>query len=332
MKLKNYQPSSPKLWQGRIDHATDVNSFRLHQVIQRLDLNSLPGSTTADSSKKFVLLGFVSDEGVRRNHGRVGAKEGPLAIRKALMNLPVHFDSKTQIYDAGDVLCADGNLEASQQALSVVVQLLLSRGFFPIILGGGHEVAFGHGLGLYEALQNQKHSGKNLGILNFDAHFDLRPVERNQSTSGTPFLQLADHCAKSNIPFHYYCVGIQKAANTKALFHTANRLGVEFIEREEFFSKPQTEVIQKLKSFLHSVDKVYLTLCLDVFAQSYAPGVSAPNAMGLVPSEFFPLLSTVLQSGKVLSFDCAEMAPLYDQDQQTAKFAARIVWEVLHQV
>jgi len=64
------------IWQGRID--PEENSERWHQKIQSFKTHSPKGT---------VLIGFCCDEGVRRNHGRVGAKQAPDAIRKALANL-----------------------------------------------------------------------------------------------------------------------------------------------------------------------------------------------------------------------------------------------------
>ena len=63
-------------WTGRIDPEADA--LRWHQCIQPLAADSTPG---------IALLGFACDEGVRRNQGRVGAAEGPVALRRALANV-----------------------------------------------------------------------------------------------------------------------------------------------------------------------------------------------------------------------------------------------------
>ena len=61
-----------------------------------------------------------------------------------------------------------------------------------------------------------------IGILNFDAHFDLRHAER--ASSGTPFRQIAELCQASDWPFAYCCLGISRLSNTAALFDQAQRL------------------------------------------------------------------------------------------------------------
>ena len=191
--------NSMDLWQGRVDPETD--SPRWHQRIQELSADSQPG---------VALLGFASDEGVRRNHGRVGAVNGPLAMRKALANLAWHRSDPA--YDAGDVLCTDGDLEGAQARLGHNVCALLDAGHFPVVLGGGHEVAFGSWSGLAEHLSGNH--APRIGIVNFDAHFDLRDPAHVHS-SGTPFAQIAEQCAARGWPCRYACLGVSRASKKR---------------------------------------------------------------------------------------------------------------------
>jgi len=92
-----------------------------------------------DSTFSVVLLGFACDEGVKRNHGRIGAADGPSAIRAALSNLPVHHPD-VAIYDAGDIQCLNDDMETAQQQLAMAVLKILESGAFPILLSRGHEM------------------------------------------------------------------------------------------------------------------------------------------------------------------------------------------------
>ena len=338
MNLKpHYKPSKKNRWQGRVD--PDENSLRLHQVVQLLDLKELhvakvPTQRTRSPGKykKIALIGFCCDEGVRRNEGRPGAKKGADAIRKALTNLPVHFnENETQVFDAGDVLYQETGktsdpLLSTQLALSTAIQILLSNRFFPIVLGGGHEVAFGHFHGIHSFLHSSKNvkPKENIGIINFDAHFDLRDIKNGMGTSGTPFLQIAKLCGWEQ--FHYLCIGIQKASNTKKLFQTAENLGVEYVFADEINEKERhSEIMTKIETFIQKNKFIYLTICLDVFDSAFAPGVSAPASNGLIPQYFFPILRKILNSNQVIGMDIAEMSPGYDIDQHTAKLASLIL-------
>ena len=84
-----------------------------------------------------------------------------------------------------------------------------------------------------------------------------------------------------------------------------------------------------LANFIANHKHIYLSICLDVFAECYAPGVSAPQAMGLTPWQAFPLLKYLLQTGKVVGLDVAELSPPLDQGQKTARLAASLVAALL---
>lgn len=326
MRLKNYKPGDKKIWQGRVDSAVDKSALRWHQVIECVDVYDLKPALMGKNVGQAVLLGFESDVGVTRNLGREGARFGPDAVRQLLVPLPVHH--QMGLADGGTISVIGDDLEGAQAALSAIVAVILKQGLFPMVLGGGHEVAYGHGKGVYDFLKSTTPQ-KKLGIINFDAHFDLREIINDKGTSGTPFLQLAHSCQDLDMAFHYCVVGIQQSANTRQLFNTASHLGVEFIDRHQIDVAHLDAVKKRLSDFINKVDVVYLTVCLDVFDAAFAPGVSAPQAYGLTPVEFFPLLDLVLKSKKVIVADIAELNPKYDIDNRTARLAAKVVWEVL---
>jgi formiminoglutamase len=195
-------------------------------------------------------------------------------------------------------------------------------------MGGGHELAFGHYLGLASHLEKNFPGKKRIGIINFDAHFDLRPFA-GESTSGTPFSQISDFCAEKEIDFSYLVLGIQKIANTKWLFQRAKDLGVHVIERDEMIMENRVVLSKKIADFWRHQDQVYVTICLDAFSAHVAPGVSAPSVEGIPLDSFFTLLSEILKSGKVSCLDVAELSPPFDPDGRTAKFAAKIIFEMV---
>ncbi len=199
-------------WQGRADAIDGESGRRWHQAVQPLE-----GAARAG----VALLGFASDEGVARNQGRAGASEGPRALRRALSPLAFHAARGTPLYDAGDIACREHDLEGAQRALGARVEALLDHGHFPVLLGGGHEIAWGSFQGASAALARDGRLPR-FGIVNFDAHFDLR---RGPATSGTPFLQIREALAARGLPLHYLCLGISRASNTPALFCTAQECG-----------------------------------------------------------------------------------------------------------
>jgi formiminoglutamase len=298
-------------WTGRHD-GDAIHHQRIFQIMNQSE------------SAEYVLIGFCSDEGVQRNKGRIGAAEAPNAIRKQLANLPVH--QPISIADRGDVICENGLLEQAQQILADQVAEALAQGEKPIVLGGGHEVAYGSFSGLFQYLQSHEPE-KNIGIINFDAHFDLREAE--QASSGTPFLQAAKLSEQHQKQFNYLCIGVAKHSNTKVLFETAEQLNCEYIYDRDVQVARLDSLVQKVQKFIDQVDYLYVTIDIDVFASSIAPGVSAPAVKGIDLAVFDPLIQMIKNTGKIRVFDVAECNPQFDIDHKTAKLAAYIIFNYI---
>ena len=311
------------VWTGRVDAADGESGRRWHQVVRPVEAADGPG---------VVLLGFACDAGVRRNHGRPGAAEGPAALRRMLGNLAWHGGDDGRLYDAGDIACDGDSLEAAQQEYAGRLAGLLRSRHFPLGLGGGHEIAWAAGQGLERALQGDPRL-ERLGILNFDAHLDLRqPDPAGRGTSGTPFLQIAESRAAAGREFRYLCVGASKAANTPALLDRAAGLGTQIIFDVDA-GEPAAE--RRILRFIEESSAVYLTFCLDVLPPAVAPGVSAPSGLGVALHRAIGLLRGVLTAcghgtpdSKLLLADIAELSPPHDEAGRTARTAARIAFEL----
>lgn len=313
-----YFPPLKGLWQGRHD---GPGNERLHEVIELIgDLSDLSPSKIP----AYAFVGFACDEGVKRNHGYGGASMGPKALRQALSALPVPHRN-VYFYDCGNIVCEDEALEEAQDELAQVVATLLDKKIHPIVLGGGHELAWGNYKGIYNTIPKKK-----LLIVNFDSHFELRPLaDGHQASSGTSFRQIADHCKENHLEFNYTCFGIQKSSNTEGMFNKAKVLNVQYVLAEDFHLNGTQAALTQLESSLAACDAVYLSISLDVFAAAFAPGVSARQPLGLCPWHILPLLKMLAASGKVISLDIAELSPPRDHDDATAQLAAALLFHFL---
>jgi formiminoglutamase len=311
-------------WRGRIDAVDGEAGRRWHQVVQRAQVDTAPG---------VALLGFACDAGVKRNHGRCGAAAGPRAVRKYLANLAWHGTAGNRLYDAGDIACRDDALETAQAAYAQQAATLLRAGHRVIGLGGGHEIAWASYQGIAAALHDDPRLAR-LGIVNFDAHFDLRQPElAGRGTSGTPFLQIAEARAAAGLDFRYLCLGISETANTDALFGRAASLGVEHVPDVDI-GDPAVDA--RLAAFVRDCGAIYCTFCLDVLPPAVAPGVSAPSGLGVPLHRAIALLRLLRREcrdapggDKLVLADIAELAPCFDApDARTARTAARIAYEL----
>lgn len=265
------------------------------------------------------LISFPTDKGVMINNGRPGSAKAPELIRARLFNRtpdPVHFEAHTALLrlvsDQGSVPC-DRDLASDQAILGSKVSLSLQNESIPVIIGGGHETAYGHFLGYAEA-------GKPVTIINIDAHADVRHLKNGSPHSGSPFRQAIEH--ESGVCRGYHVFGLNPSSVA--------------IEHDQYVRKHgSAHYIEDfdLNSVLESVQRsdtdVMITLDMDAVDQSQAPGVSAPNANGLSTETWLKTAFTLGKNSKITSFDLCEVNPVYDQDGQTVRLAAMTIWYFL---
>lgn len=299
------------IWQGRFDGEEAL----FHRVFQRVkEENNYDTISTND----FVLHGFAVEEGVRRNKGRLGAKDAPDIIRKNMSNFPVILPDFT-LLDFGNVTCEDGNLEETQNTLAKNISKVLLKGGKSLVFGGGHEVTYAHYLGVKTAYPEQK-----IGIINIDAHFDNRQPENGVgASSGTGFWQIAQEGEINSLH-----IGIQRNSNTLKLFDTAHQYGMKYILADELFFENLSSIYQRIDELLNEVDFAYLTICMDVFNASIAPGVSAAAYNGIfADATFMHFYRHILKNPKLIALDVAEVNPSYDIQDRTARLASCLMNE-----
>lgn len=315
-----YLPPDPLVWRGRTDAPEDAC---VYQHIKMLNL--LSDKPTLAKPSTFALLGFQCDEGAQRDLARTGANEGPAAIRHRLVRLPIQ-NTSIQLYDAGNIICDDHDLEASQAALAEIVAILLAHNIRPIVLGGGHEVAWGHFQGISKAYTNTR----KIGVINFDAHFDMHPMDpEHPGSATTAFYQIASEIIKGR-QLDLNCIGIQHAGNVRQLFEIAKSYNTNIILADELHQGQKEKCFDFVDRISDQNEVIYVSLSLDVFSPAFAPGVSTIQPLGLDPWHIIPLLRQIAASGKVVAYDIAELTPRYDIDHRTAKLAAALVYEIIH--
>lgn len=270
-----------------------------------------------------ILLGCPDDRGVRNNHGRGGAVDGPAAFRKQFKKLTGQISLQEHIYDIGnsDVHPEDAR-ESHQHAIDLYSE---QRHLAPTSLwiGGGHDYAYPQ----LKAIHSDLLPGQQLGCLNIDPHFDMRPPEP-MMLSGSPFyVALEEGLVKGENMISF---GVQRHANAAFLWAYAEEKEVKICRQEDLrLGHAIKSFKQQLKNLRERVDAIVLSLDLDAIQAAFAPGVSAPAMEGFTPSEILEMMLIAARDEKVVSLGIFELNPEYDIDERTARLAATCAYHFM---
>lgn len=264
------------------------------------------------------LLGYCDDEGIKNNGGRVGAHMAPHKIREYLYRMTPPQEKKLWLWDHGNLTSPALTLEKRHQVAQEKVKSILQLKNKLITLGGGHDYGFADGAGFIESFQGQK-----ITVINFDAHLDVRPLDHGL-TSGTPFYRLLKNYKGQ---FDFIEVGIQPQCNSPFHKQWALSQGTHLLELKEILQKGLWKSLQTLID--PQTQACFLSLDIDVFSQSVAPGASQSWPIGLDVNEFSLCLSSLLQNFNIPLLGIYEVSPPLDIDNRTSKLAAQIAHQYI---
>lgn len=323
------ESSSAAAWSTRLEPAAPPDYVRRRSDDPRLGeiVEFWDGHQAAVRPGRAVLIGFPQDEGVRRNGGRQGAAEAPREVLRYLYKL-TPWDALTGAdlasnppLDMGDVR-ADVTLEQTQEWLGEVVAAVLERGAVPVVLGGGHETAYGHYLGYVAAR-------RRAGIINIDAHLDVRPCPDGLGTSGTPFRQAMEHPLLPLPGRCYVCMGAQPHAVSRQHLKYCAQRDCRIYWGPRVWWNLEKRFRQELRRLHAEHCRIYVSVDADAVRGWDVPGVSAPNSTGLVGDDVLTCARLAGRFPGVSSFDLVEINPRFDRDGQSARWAALVVWHFL---
>ncbi len=274
---------------------------------------------------KLALLGVPDDTGVRLNRGRAGAAHGPSAFRRALAAFGSDHDSQldsglsAEVYDAGDIIAADGDdpaaLEATHGRVREAVRAIVGAGLLPICVGGGHDATYPAVAALASTLADRQ---QPLGGVNLDAHLDVRETVG----SGMPFRALIDQSILN--PHRFVALAVGPFSNSREHLQWLRQKGAAVIPVASVLDGA-TSMDQALsRAFPQADDRQvgFVSICLDAIDGSQAPGVSAVNPLGVSVSTALELARCAGRHPGVRHFDIMELSPPYDLDGRTARVAA----------
>ena len=321
----------------RTDQAITPGQTKPHGKIRRDDprmasrmigLDAVPNPNLI----RAVLLGVADDRGVKLNGGRHGAAEGPTKFRDYFGRLPAPPEfGPDSVLSAGDLLGAEHTGETHAR-LAEIVGVLRNR--FPlarlVVVGGGHDHAYGEVLGLARWLTQQQPEAR-ISVLNVDAHADVRP-HTGEPHSGTPFRRLLLEPAARLDGGSFVEWGLQRASNAIDHLRFLESQGAQTVFWQDVPDGDQAAgaaLTAILKDLAQRHAGLSLSVDLDAFPQSCAPGVSAPAVVGVPPGAVIRAAAALGTLPCVTQLGLYELNPRFDVDGATARLAARIAWSYL---
>ncbi|HEX6747069.1 MAG TPA: agmatinase family protein [Longimicrobium sp.] len=270
-----------------------------------------------------VILGLPYDGGVPT---RPGARFGPKAIRDALAAFGA-YDGERDVVpttDLGDLALPTMNGREAHARIEGAAREVFAAGARAIFLGGDHGCTGSVVRGLAAARPDVR-----LGVINIDAHLDVREYADDASlSSGTPFRRAIESGIVDGA--RVSMVGIRRFANSRHYLDWAREQGIHLITLDELAAKG---AVQSAKAALYAAtrdaDALYLSIDMDAADAAFAPGVSASGIGGLTAREMIDLVTTIASHPLLIGADVMELSPPYDHDARTAKLAARLVLELL---
>jgi formiminoglutamase len=271
----------------------------------------------------YVIAGYPDDDGIRLNNGRLGASLAPDAIRQRFYktSLSQFHGPDFKLLDLGNLQTDQPLAERHQTGASACEAVLRKQGKW-VGLGGGHDYGYPDGAGFLRANRDSKH--KPL-ILNFDAHLDVRPLDKGFS-SGTPFYRLL---TEKDLPaFDFIEVGIQRQCNSASHIQWVQEQGAQIIFMEDLMMAGlpiYQQLAESLAETMVTSRPTYISVDIDCFSTAYAMGCSQAWPTGFSPQDVLPVLSLLYARMDVQALGLYEVSPPLDQDEATVKLASQIL-------
>jgi len=261
---------------------------------------------------RIIALGIGLD---KTTSFKKGTSKGPESIRKASTSLEA-FDylTDTEVLEKNPVHDS-GNLNAKKSFNRVLKEIeekitgINKHAKVPLLLGGEHSIS----IPAVKALKKEKPL-----VIVFDAHADLREeFEGKRICHATCSRRILDFIPKKDL----IVLGVRSLSRQELEFIKKNKLKVFFIEE----IKKESGKIIKLIERESKNRKIYLSIDIDAFDPSIAPGTGTPEHNGLAYSEFKELIKAI--KGKIIGLDLVEVLP--DKEMITPLLAGKIIIDLL---
>ncbi|OQB14142.1 MAG: Agmatinase [Firmicutes bacterium ADurb.Bin193] len=211
------------------------------------------------------------------------------------------------VFDGGDLELPFGNPAEALRMIEEYTKTLMSENKLPVMIGGEHLVTLG-------AVRAAAERYKNLHIIHFDAHCDLRDDYLGEKLSHATVMRRIQELVGDN---RIYQFGIRSGDKEEFLW------GKGRIITNKFGFSGLADTIEKLKG-----ENVYFSIDLDILDPSIFPGTGTPEAGGVFFAELLEAILCVCRLN-IVGCDITELSPVYDQSGASTMVACKILRELL---
>ena len=259
---------------------------------------------------------------------RPGACQGPQSVRDASQNIETYSQRSgvdiedVPITDIGDISVVHGDPESSLNRVSLVVEGIVDEGKIPVLMGGEHSITFPSSL---KAVKNKKREdvvGVDFMVVVFDAHADLRKAYLGERFSHA---SVSRRIVEEIGPENLLQIGVRATSNEEREF--VNKNNIAQITTLEVLKDGLKDVLRNITDLTSTVEKVYISIDMDVFDPAYAPGAGNPEPEGLSPTTVFDIIWAL--EPKICGLDVTELCPPFDPTGITAVLAAKTLFELI---
>lgn len=264
-----------------------------------MENNAYPGFLASDippSSCEKALIHIIPAEMEKSVSYGAGASAGPKAILAASLQLEAYdgisIPGRVGLHTHSSLECRAENAADDLEVIAAEVSGVLKNNGIPVILGGEHTVTLG-------ALKSFKRSRKNFGVVQFDAHADLRDSYENNPLSHACTMRRVHDMG---IPFMQ--IGIRSLSAEEDVFRRKNK--IKCLEAQDLYERNIPDPILPMDF----PELIYITFDVDCFDSSIMPATGTPEPGGLNWYQVMDLLRRVAAKRKICGFDVVELAPI----------------------
>lgn len=280
-----------------------------------------------------AVLGAPFDAGTQ---WRAGARFGPRGIRDASTLFSFghggaydHEDDVTylpaeevKIVDIGDADIVHTDTMKSHSNIELGVRKILAAGALPVVLGGDHSI----NIPCVNAFAEDCAKNGPIHIVQIDAHLDF--VDERHGVRyghGNPMRRASEKPYVTG----FSQFGIRNVSSTaKEGYEYARQVGSDILSVRQIRALGLDAVISRVPAGC----RYYISIDIDGFDPSIAPGTGTPSHGGFVYYEVLELLAALAKRGSVVGVDLVEVAPDYDPTGTTSILAAQVLLNLIGRI